>query len=654
MRPNLTWLRAAAAAVPAAALVYLAFNSGGFFPFAPAVVALVLLVALTLRLTTARNPLAGASAGLLVAAGALALLAVWTLLSGSWSDAPARALLEYNRVLVYLAALVLMGSFARGRTSLAWAVRLLVLGCFAVSVAGLVTWILPELWSAQPSVAADRLAFPLTYWNAQGIVGAIGAVLAFGLATSAREPVAVRLLTAAAMPAMVTTVLFTFSRGSIAAGVAGLVVVVVVGRAEGLIGGVVACGAACGAALWVALGADALAEGPAAGVGIQEGQDVALAVALASVGAAVLRAAALPLDAWLVRRADRRGPRSRARVALAVGLVAGVGLALAAAAGAPAFVERQYDRFVEGNITPEEDQRQRLLNPGNNGRLHHWKVSREAFEAEPLHGTGAGTYELWWDSERTIPFDVLDAHSLYVEVAGELGIVGLALLLVAIGAVLLGFAARARGPDRAAGAALLAAGVVWALHAGIDWDWEMPATTLWLFAAGGIALAAPADRVRLRPPGRVPRVALALGCLVLAVTPALVARSQSKLDEAARAFDDGRCAESIDAALASASALQSRPEPYQLLGYCDVRLGEPELALLNLERARDRDPAAWETWYALALVRGAIGRDPRPAARRAEELNPLEPLTVYAVEQFDTDSAAAWRRRARRLPLPPL
>ena len=38
-----------------------------------------------------------------------------------------------------------------------------------------------------------------------------------------------------------------------------------------------------------------------------------------------------------------------------------------------------------------------------------------------------------------------------------------------------------------------------------------------------------------------------------------------------------------------------------------------------------RDPADWEYRYALALVRGAARRDPRPAAADALRLNPKQP-----------------------------
>jgi hypothetical protein len=82
-----------------------------------------------------------------------------------------------------------------------------------------------------------------------------------------------------------------------------------------------------------------------------------------------------------------------------------------------------------------------------------------------------------------------------------------------------------------------------------------------------------------------------------------------------------------------------------------VRLGQLKLAEGAARAAISRDPGNWEYHYALALVRGAAGEDPREAAAEARRLNPLEPLTTRAVRAFDTEKPALWERRARRLPL---
>ncbi len=318
--------------------------------------------------------------------------------------------------------------------------------------------------------------------------------------------------------------------------------------------------------------------------------------------------------------------------------------------------ERQYDRFVAGDRleTSEQDLRSRLTDPANNGRVEQWRTAWRAFEREPLRGTGAGTYALEWDRARPSAYQVEDAHSLYAEVLGELGIVGFLLVALAILLVLGGFLARARGPDRAVGAALLGAGVTWALHAGLDWDWEMPALTFWLFAVGGLALAAPAtaDAAAGRQPPSRGRVLLALGCLLLALVPARVWLSEGPLRESARAFARGDCATAIDRALDSSARLDVRPEPFILLGYCDVRVGRPDLAVRAMDNAVRKDPRNWEGHYGLGLVRAAAGLDPRPALLRAQRLNPLEGLVVRTMRLLDTDDPQEWRRRAPSARLP--
>ena len=96
-----------------------------------------------------------------------------------------------------------------------------------------------------------------------------------------------------------------------------------------------------------------------------------------------------------------------------------------------------------------------------------------------------------------------------------------------------------------------------------------------------------------------------------------------------------------------------RPEPHVLIGYCDVRLGRPRLAVRALRRAVELDPGNWEMHYGLALARGAAGLDPRPQARAAARLNPAEDdLAVPLVAALDTESPRAWRRRALSAPLP--
>lgn len=653
MRATRRWLSVALLALPGALVVALAFRAGGFFPEAPALVALVALGLLAARAIGAEHPLAGIGPGVLVAGGSLALLAAWTLASGEWGT-QSRALLEYDRTLAYALTLLAFGTVAYAPARLAWAVRLLALAILVVAAIGLATRLLPETFPAPVGEASDRLSYPVTYWNALGLLCALGAVLAVHLTTSGREPRVVRVLSAAAVPVLSLTQLLTFSRGSIVAVAVGLAVLVVAGRPRALLGGALAVAPACAIALVPAFGADLLtSERFRVPEGIAEGRDVAEALALACLVAAGLRALLLLLDARIDRLADRRAGWRPARIATAwAGAVLAVVL-VAIALGAPDVAARQYERFVEGDRTEEADQRTRLRNPGNNGRLELWEVALASFRSDPVKGIGAGHYEVAWTRNREDPYQVaVDAHSLYLEVLAELGVVGFALLAVTLLTILGGFARRARGPDRGPPAALLAAGVAWAVHAGLDWHWEMPVVTLWLFALGGLALAAPAGAPRLGRSGPVVRGAILLACAVLAITPVQVARSQERIDAAADAFASRDCAATIDAALGATAALGLRPEPFELMAYCDVRLGLGDLALRNVERAQRRDPDSWELAYGSALVHATLGRDPRPAVRRALRLNPLEPIVREAADRLDTSRRGVWREEGRRLPLP--
>jgi hypothetical protein len=137
--------------------------------------------------------------------------------------------------------------------------------------------------------------------------------------------------------------------------------------------------------------------------------------------------------------------------------------------------------------------------------------------------------------------------------------------------------------------------------------------------------------------------------VLLAALPYAILSSQAWLDRADDAFAGGDCAAATDDARSSISALGSRPEPYELLGYCAIRDGQPRQAIGHMQDAIERDPENWNFHYGLALARGAAGLDPRSEVQRAHDLNPLDVLTEDAVRRFDTARPGAWKRRASRL-----
>ena len=175
-------------AVAPVSIVYLSFAQGGFFPDSTGLTAIGLSVALVLRTTLAEHPFAGFNRSLGVLLLALALFAALQLASGLWSHDLARALDEYDRTLLYLLALALFGSFPRTSARLRWLIRSLAAGMTAVCLAGLLSRVLPHLWPTATSFYASRLNYPLTYWNAEGLLAAVASILLIHLASSEDRP----------------------------------------------------------------------------------------------------------------------------------------------------------------------------------------------------------------------------------------------------------------------------------------------------------------------------------------------------------------------------------------------------------------------------------------------------------------------------------
>ena len=645
------------ALVPGALTIYLGFDGGGYFPPATGVAVVVLSIALVLRLTVTERPLEGFGLGACLVTAALGLFAVWSLISSAWSDAPARAVGEFDRVLLYMLMLALVATLPRTIETARIMMFGIAGGLTVVCMGGLLSRVLPDVFPVAPNVLDQRLSYPITYWNGVGLAAALAIVFATHLACSAREHVAARVAGATALPLLAATLYFTFSRASIVVMVVGVVAYIVVARPRGLASALIAVGPPTAIGVVWSYNAELLARpDPTTPGAVDQGQEVFIVLLLCALAAGAVRYALvhMGLDRQLLEIDVPRRTRN-----VIVATTAGI-LLLAAGTSWIAFdmndrISRQYEKFKEGDVIRSEDARERLTAVGNNGRIQHWEEAIDAFRRDPLEGTGAGTYELTWAKHRQSDFTVRDGHSLYLETLSELGLVGGALLVLALGGILVALGMQSGGHGRGPWSALFVAGCVWALHAAQDWVWELPAVTAWLFAAGGIALARPpgARETRFVAPPQMARVVAALVVLALAITPVLNAIADARLRDSVAAFKAGDCDTAIDKALSATSALGARPEPYAILAFCDVRLGDNQLAERMMRNGVDRDPNNWVYHYGLALVLGAEGEDPRPEIAEARRLNPREPRAIEAEAAFaSTNDPQKWRRRALKARLP--
>ena len=647
----------AVALVPGLLTVYFSLQSGGYFPGAPALVAAQLAGLIALRLVLARRPLEGVSPALVVAVAALAAFTGWVMLSAGWSGSPARAVPEYTRALAYLLALALFGMLPFSVRRLRWMVFGLAAGIFAVCVLAFLSRTAPDLVDGIGGLQPDRLSYPLDYWNSLGLLAGLGIVLWGHLACASREHWAIRVGGAAAVPLLTATLYYTFSRGASWAALAGVALYVVVGRPRGLLAGALSTVPPTLAALIVVNPAGNLTAKPRlAPDTIAAGHRTALAVLGCMAVAALIRAALLRLDSGL--EAARLAPQLRRPVMIGAGVATVAAVLIASAAlHVPDVVADKYRDFNSDETRVGDSGSSRLLSGDDNGRRNHWEVSVAAFKRDSLRGDGAGTYELDWAREREMPVEARDGHSLYIETLGELGLVGFAALAICLLVLLGGFAARARGKDRALFAALLAAGVTWALASGVDWNWEMPAVTIWLFALGGAALARPrrapdaddAPKPAVRAGQVLLRGAGVVVCLALALLPARLAVSEAHYERAVNNLKAGDCAAARSEADAALGALGSRAAPHHVIAWCDLQDGRYDAAADEIQEGLENDPDNWAFMQVLAVAHASAGHDPRPDTERMMLLNPLSDVAIATRDALSGAKPRSWRRQGPKV-----
>jgi hypothetical protein len=469
---------AAAAACLLIAPTALAFWSGGYYS-EPQLVAAIVVWALVLALAVAGPaPVPRTLPGALAVAG-LALIAAWSAISLLWAPLGGPAIDSVQRLVLYLGALLLAIGALRSRWALRAVEPVLAAGATVVIGYGLAGRLLPGLVHLKRSHSAGgRLEQPITYWNAEGLLAAVGLVLCARLAGDRSRPAWMRALAAAATVPLGAGVYLSYSRGAIAVAVLALLVLVAAAPTRAQLR---ASGLALAAAIAAALGT-AFLPGVASLSGTHRERDGAIALALLVVMAAAATIAARRTAPDEPLRFSRRLVPATAVV---VGLVA-VGLVIAGLSEKPS--AEDLSRGAQAT---------RLTTVSSN-RYEYWRVGLDAFAAHPLQGLGAAGFRVEWLKKRHIAEGVRDVHSLEFEMAAELGLVGLLAFAVMLAGVVLA-ARRALARHRAAAAGPCAALIAWVLHTSIDWDWQLPAVTLPAIALAG-ALIVLAEAAPAQPP----------------------------------------------------------------------------------------------------------------------------------------------------------
>jgi O-antigen ligase/polysaccharide polymerase Wzy-like membrane protein len=551
--------------------------------------------------------------------GALTGLSAWALLSTAWSQDVAQSVLEAERSLLYVAAAVAVLLVAR-RASVPYLLGGLLVAVAVVCGYALSLRLFPESLDSggvpltSDPEAAFKLAQPLGYANALGALAAIGLVLSLLLAARAATEAAVP--AAASSPLFAVTLYLTFGRGAWLALLAGVLVALALDpRRVQLITGLFALVPVPALAVLLTSRLDSLTSRPGS---VDEIADDGRRLAVALVLFAVMAAA----SAFVLRHAERRlhpGRRAaaaygRALVCLAAGLVVAV---LVVAGGPFRLATRAYDAFNAPPAPREGDVGRRLLTFSGSSRSDYWRVAWDEVEDRPLLGSGAGSYQRDWLRERPADLPVRDAHSLYLETLAELGPVGLLLLLAALAAPLAA-AVRTRGQPLVPAA--VAAYCCFLIHAGVDWDWEMPAVSIAALSVGATLLVAArgSDRTR-RATGRVLAVSVAAASAASVVTVVALTGNLA-LERSSEALDRGDSEAAKREARVAARWAPWSSEPWRLLGEARLTEGDLAGARSDFHEGLAKDERSWELWLDLALA--SEGAERSRALGRATALNP--------------------------------
>lgn len=613
----------------AAAIAVVGYEDGFFEPDRQLGLAVAVWWLLAVALFAGILPLARVRRGAAGIVAPLALLAAWTALSALWASDAGTAANEGARVFLYLAVVVL-ASLAASRSTLRGWVFGLTLGASAVVLIALASRLFPHLFSNRGLLAtlpavAGRLSFPLGYWNAVGAVVGLAAPLLLGCVLGARSAVA-RAAALGVVPAAAATVYLTSSRGGmLAAAVGAAVVVALTSDRWAAIAATALGGLGGGAAIEVLRRRRELVNGPVGGThAVADGRSAFLLLVLVCSATAVV--------ALLGARA--LGPKWRPPRLVGV-VLAGLAIATAAVLLVLVHPVARLHAFEKLPVSPGSANfaDTHLLSGSGSGRWQFWSAAVSEFRAHPVLGGGAGSFEAWWLRHASFRYHVSDAHSLYLETLGELGIVGLALLLTFLGAV--GVAAvrlaRRAGPGmRPLVAGLAGCVAAYAVAAGLDWMWEIPGVTLVAMVAAGLLAAASTggEAATRAARGRVPALAAAGTAAVVAGLVGVLFLAQLSLAASRHAAAGSRTSDAWAAARGAESLEPWSFEPalqLALLAEVDGRLAE---ARSWIDAATARAPDDWTLWLVAARIE-TKQEDLAAAVRsyqRARRLNPRSSL----------------------------
>jgi hypothetical protein len=619
---------------------------------------LVILGALVAAFTVLLSARARArGAGALICFAALVAL---TYASIAWSVQPANSWIEANRTLSYFAAFataLLLARLAPGRwRALLGAVALAATAACAYS---LLVKVFPATLDAHDPYG--RLRAPFDYWNAVGLMAAMGLPACLWAGTR-REPS--RVLRALAVPAtavLVAALGLSFSRGAVlvAAIAVGIWLALAPLRLRSAL--VLILGAAGGAAIsvWGSAHRGISADGVPDAVRISAGHSFGVVIVVVLVICTLMGfGAALALERVALPGAARRRLGMVLVGVVALVPVGGVVALVSSSRGFSGEVSHLWKTLTNPN-GGANNQPGRLADLSNS-RTHYWRVALRIGEHHPLAGVGAlgfATAQTRYGGASAPDFQVTHAHGYLFETFADFGAIGLAVSLALLLAWILASArtfelawtgrgreaprappSAAQELERTGLVALLAIVITFGVHSLIDWTWFIPGDAVvalvcagWLTGRGPLSRPTgrrTSARMRGRSPGAVALI-VSIALLTVAAVWGIAAplRSSDSYYAATTAAIRGDLGTAFKDAHSAASQDPVSIDPLLLLASLYWRVGEHAAARQELAAAVVRQPANPESWEHLGCY--DLGQHRATAAselHRALVLDPRQTL----------------------------
>jgi hypothetical protein len=352
-------------------------------------------------------------------------------------------------------------------------------------------------------------------------------------------------------------------------------------------------------------------------LGVHQGHQAALWIGIASVVTAI---------GWL-------GLAELGRRLTAPPRVVGVGIAvavvvLALVAVVASHPVRKFDEFKSNSAVASTHgtfTENHLLASSGSGRWQFWGAAVDEFQAHPLNGGGAGSWEAWWLEHGSLPVPSEFAHSLYLETLAELGIVGLLLLGGAVLVAATGAVRAALALQSGEIAAAAACGIAFFVAAAYDWVWQLSGIAMVGVGMLGFALGAlPAQRASAWGRFGAVRPAIALVAVAAIVPQYVVLAAGTHLHNSQAAFTAGEGAKARSEALAAKAVEPWAASPYLQLGFVAEAEGKYGLAARWAHEAIHRSRNDWGLWASAAKFEAEAGNT-RAAIRDLAEARRLNP-----------------------------